>query len=337
MTLQNSLYRYVLLTLLSLAAAVVVRAQDPASGTPQRVSGGVVEQDTVWVEKIPEIRLQSPIFRDTMPISRVSAISVAVPGFAQLYNNQYWKMPVLYGAVGGLTYLTVDANKKFQRYKRQYDYLMLEYYSMDTGSDKDQFLTGQVDPIRTQMIKYNTQRTVYFAGAAFTYLYFLADGVLNHPHPTTTVKKATTLAMMFPGAGQMYNKSYWKVPIVIGAFATMGYLIDWNNRGYQRLRTAYNTYPNNEFSSWNNPPTRDALSRSRAQFRRNRDLCIILTGGLYILSVIEAHVDAYLKDFDVSDDLSMRVEPTMIDMSRFYAANRSSGYPGVGLSMKLNF
>jgi hypothetical protein len=320
-------------------ATTAVCGQEVVSSTPQRVSGGVVQrQESVARQELPH--LQSPLFRDTMPISRVSAISVAVPGFAQLYNNQYLKIPILYGSVGALTYLTVNANQKFQQYKRQYDFLQAEYYAISNEAGlayREQFLHEQVDPVRTQMIKYNTQRTVYFAGAAFTYLYFLADGVLNHPHPTTTVKKATTLAMMFPGAGQLYNKSYWKVPIVIGTFATMGYLIDWNNRGFQRMRAAHKTYPNNEFQNWNNPPSKEDIARMRSQYRRNRDLCIILTGGVYLLSVIEAHVDAYLKNFDVSDDLTMRVEPTLMDMSRFYAAKNSSGYPGVGLSMKLAF
>ena len=313
-------------------------AQEPELGsTPQRVSSGVVEQDTTaQTQAVPLPRLQSPIFRDSLPFSRVAAISVVVPGFSQLYNGQYWKIPVLYGGVGALSYLTINANKKFQRYSRQYDFLLTEYHAMANGTEKNQFLHEQIDPVRTRMIKYNTQRTVYFTGAALTYLYYMADGAMNYPNQTTPVKRATTLAMMFPGAGQFYNKSYWKVPIVLGAFATMGYLIDWNSRGYQRYRTAYNQYPNNEFASRSNPPSQANLKNWRDNFRRNRDLCIIITAGAYLLSVVEAHVDAHLKDFDVSDDLALRVEPTMIDMSSFIS-DQNTGYPGVGLSMKLNF
>lgn len=335
---RRGLYLILFAVVLLFGAVQSVFAQEPElSSTPQRVAGGVVEQDTTanTQAELP-LRLQSPIFRDTLPFSRVAAISVVVPGFSQLYNNQYWKIPVLYGSVGALSYLTINANKKFQQYSRQYDFLLTEYHAMKDGTDKTQFLHEQIDPVRTRMVRYNTQRTIYFTGAALTYFYFLADGVMNYPNQTTSVKRATTLAMMFPGAGQFYNKSYWKVPIVLGAFATMGYLIDWNSRGYQRYRTAYNQFPDNEFKSRSNPPSQTQLKNWRDNFRRNRDLCIIITAGAYLLSVVEAHVDAHLKDFDVSDDLSLRVEPTMIDMSS-YMSDQNTGYPGVGLSMKLNF
>jgi len=352
MVFSKSLYP-VLFFIVCLLGSQSISAQEPMPGaTPQRVSGGVVVRDTLAADSIVKIRTQSTIFRDTLPLSRVAAISVGVPGFAQLYNNQYWKIPVLYGGVGAFTYLTIGANKKYQQYKRRYEFLLTEYHAMDsyernpdnlgrylTGQPnryKEEFLHTQMDPIRTQMNKYNTQRTIYFAGATLTYLYFLADGVLHYPHQTTTVKRATTLAMMFPGAGQLYNKSYWKVPIVVGVFATMGYLIDWNNRLYQRYRIAYNQYPYNEFQYWNSPPSEASIQSRRDDARRNRDLCIILTAGAYIVSIIEAHVDAHMKNFDISNDLSMRVEPTLMDMSGYYSY-QNSGYPGMGLALKLNF
>ena len=69
----------------------------------------------------------------------------------------------------------------------------------------------------------------------------------------SNVKKATTLACICPGAGQIYNKSYWKVPFVVGGFATLIYCIDWNNRGYQRFKKAYSLradYDNGTPSPW---------------------------------------------------------------------------------------
>ena len=82
------------------------------------------------------------------------------------------------------------------------------------------------------MIRYNTTRTVFFVGAIASYLYFLGDGVLNYNGPENSAKKATTLAMICPGAGQLYNKSYRKVTIEEGAFATKAYVIHWNARAY---------------------------------------------------------------------------------------------------------
>ena len=332
MVQKGGLYSIIITVALLWGAVRPLSAQEPLPGTtPQVVSGGTVYADSARVDSLAPARLQSAIFRDTINISRMAALSVVAPGFGQLYNGDYWKIPVLYGTVGTLGYFTVDANKKFQRYKRQHEFLLGEYRSMDVGARE--FYTEQVEPVRLQMNKYNTQRTIYFAGAALTYLYFMADGVFNYPHPTTTVKRATTLAMMFPGAGQIYNKSYWKVPIVIGLFATMGYLIEWNQRSYVRYRDAFNAFPNDEFGG---RIAKSNLSNWRDSRRRDRDLCIILTGAAYALSVIEAHVDAHLKDFDVSDDLSMRVEPSLIDMGNYYAAG-NSGLPGVGLALKINF
>ena len=83
--------------------------------------------------------------------------------------------------------------------------------------------------------------------------------------------------MICPGAGQLYNKSYWKVPIVVGAFATMGYVIDWNARGYKRYRTAYNQVVNGQPDEFEGRYSADYLKNMKDNFRRNRDLCIILT------------------------------------------------------------
>ena len=295
---------------------------------PQRISGGVKEatvEITETVDTTRKVQLQSLIFRDTLPLSKVAWISAVAPGFSQLYNRQYWKIPVLYGTVGAFTYLTINANKKYKDYKTQYDAIR---YSENAGRT-------EIDPVQTKMIRYNTQRTLFLMGAALSYLYFIGDGVLNYPNGATTVKKATTLAMIFPGAGQIYNKSYWKVPIVIGAFATMGYIIDFNSRGYKRMKEAYNRYPDDEFHG---TYPQSSLQNMRDQYRRNRDLSIIITCGLYLLSVVEAHVDAYMKDFDVSDDLALRVEPTLIDVSNL-RASRNAGYgpTGFGLSLSVNF
>lgn len=302
---------------------------DSYSQERELVSGGVLQQqeNTTDTTILGQIRLQSPIFKDTMGLSKMSAISSVAPGFSQLYNKQYWKIPVLYGTVGGFSVLYAHSNNKYKKYKKIYDELRLT-----EGTPR-----SQIDPYQTKMINYNTQRQVFFIGAAFTYLYFLGDGVVNYPHMTTPAKRATTLAMIFPGAGQFYNKSYWKVPIVIGAFATMGYVIDFNSRGYKRFREAYNLFEEGKDEFGGRYP-QSTLQNLRDSYRRNRDLSIILTCALYVLSVVEAHVDAYMKDYDISDDLTMRVEPTLIDISGLRASSRTSGYgSGIGLTMKINF
>ena len=263
----------------------------------------------------------SAIFRDTIPLSRMTAISLVAPGFSQLYNKQAWKIPILYGVTGGLTAMGFYQNNKYKAAKNEYNALV------DRQATQE-----ELDPAQCKMIRYNTARTLFFVGAVASYLYFLGDGVLNYNGPENSVKKATTLSTICPGAGQLYNKSYWKVPIVVGAFATMGYVIDWNARGYKRYRTAYNQVVNGQPDEFEGRYSADYLKNMKDNFRRNRDLCIILTGALYLLNIVDAHVDAHLKDYDISDDLSVRLEPAVFQN---YASR--NGYCGVGMSLKVTF
>jgi len=320
---------------LLLGAAGAARAQEPTLGPePQRVTGGVASPIEAAAERVIARRGQSRFFLDTLPLSRNTALSVVLPGFSQLYNRQAWKMPVLYASVGTMAYLSLDAGKQFRHWRGLYDTSLEHYYKIENQIEKSEYYLNTVTPYNALRIKYNTQRQVYMAGAVATYLYFLADGVLNYPHGATQVKRATTLAMIFPGAGQLYNRSYWKFPIVVGGFATTGFMIDWYSRMYQRYRTAYNLHPNDE---WGGRQSKQSLQNARDMSRRNRDLWIIVTGGFWLLSVVEAHVDAYMQDFDVSTDLALRVEPTLIDLSLYQSPLGQTTYPGAGLALRMNF
>jgi hypothetical protein len=268
---------------------------------------------------------QSKLFRDTMPISRVTALSIVVPGLSQVYNKQAWKLPILYGSVGTMAALGISAGNKAKDFKQQYNDAVYNNQSRDV-----------CDNLKSKELKYNTQKTIFMLGAAATYLYFLGDGLLNYPNYGSSVKKATTLSMIFPGAGQIYNGSFWKVPIVLGGFATMGYIVDFNNRGYQRYRKAYKLMTDGDdktIDEFNGRYSSTVLKNTRDAFRRNRDFSIILTCAFYLLNVVDAHVDAHLKDYDISDELSVRLEPSLLELS-----TPSSGRAhGIGLSMSVNF
>ena len=267
----------------------------------------------------------SSIFEDTIPISRMCLYSAIAPGFSQLYNKQAWKIPILYGTVGAAAYFGFQQNSKYRTFKKEYDGLIRQ------GASRE-----ELDPVQSQMIKHNTGRTLLFAGAIASYIYFIGDGALNYNGPVNSVKKATTLSTICPGAGQIYNKSYWKLPIVVGAFATMGYVIDFNARGYKRFKLAYDLVTDGDDSTvdeFNGRYSEDYLRRLKNSYRRNRDLSIIITCGLYLLNIIDAHVDAQLKDYDISDDLAVTLEPTLMN----YYTMRSSNVTGIGLSLKINF
>lgn len=267
------------------------------------------------------------LFRDSVPISRLTLYSMAVPGLSQVYNNQAWKIPVMYTALGTSILLTVRQQSKYNQYRKTYRSLK---FSLPETADKQSLL----DPSQRKMIEHNTYRQIFLFGAIASYIYIVGDGVVNYPGAMSDVKKATTLSTICPGAGQVYNGKFWKLPIVVGGLATMAYTIDWNNRGYQRFKDAYNmkSAQGDTYTGDLAAYPLDFLRNTKNNYRRNRDLCIILTGAFYLLNIIDAHVDAHLRDYDVSDDLALDVQPFV---NQFYASGKS--HLNMGLSFNFKF
>lgn len=272
---------------------------------------------------------------DSMSLSRVSYMSAIVPGYGQIYNKQYWKLPIVYGTLAAGLGLYIHENSVYKPLRKKYDAMT------DISLER----TPELDALQEKMIRSNTRRQLYLGFTIASYIYSIGDAAVNYStNDVSTVKKATTLACICPGAGQIYNKSYWKVPFVIGGFATLGYCIDWNNRGFQRFKKAYNlladyeahpeNYPNGPTDEFRGRYSASFIRNLRNNYRRNRDLCIILTGGLYILQIVDAHVDAHLRDYDVSDDLTMDIEP-MVDYT--YLPAEGNHAPVVGFNLNLKF
>lgn len=159
-------------------------------------------------------------------------------------------------------------------------------------------------------------------------------------------KKAVLMALV-PGLGQIYNRKFWKLPIVYGGLMGCMYAVTWNNRNYQDYSTAYKDImmdaeepnrPVEEFhTSWQdflgvgydpkewvtNTNFQTQLKNRKDYYRRYRDLSIIITVGVYALSIIDAYVDAQLFDFDISPDLSMHWEPSVTPQTAY--SSRSYG------------
>jgi len=121
-------------------------------------------------------------------------------------------------------------------------------------------------------------------------------------------QKALLYAAILPGSGQVYNKKYWKVPIVYGGFAFLGYYIDFYNDNYRFYRGELFQFLNTQSSSTGLPES--SLRSITDRYRRERDFFIILTGLWYALQIVDAHVDSHLKEFDINPNLQVRVEPT---------------------------
>ena len=149
--------------------------------------------------------------------------------------------------------------------------------------------------------------------------------------------KATWLALVIPGGGQIYNRKYWKLPIFYGGFAGCAYALTWNSKMYKDYSTAYKDAMNGNMQSSSItdllPPgykisetqLKELLRKRKDTYRRYRDLSIFAFIGVYLLSVIDAYVDAELSNFDITPDLSMKVEPAVIDNRINNSSNRSVG------------
>jgi hypothetical protein len=121
--------------------------------------------------------------------------------------------------------------------------------------------------------------------------------------------RAARLSLVVPGLGQAYNRSWWKMPIVFGALGTTVYFATINNREYQRYQLAFRQKIAGERSAFLDVYTAPALQAIRDDYRRFRDFNIILTALFWALNGTEAYVDAHLKHFTVSDDLSLQITP----------------------------
>ena len=171
------------------------------------------------------------------------------------------------------------------------------------------------------------------------------DWATWRPNP----KRAMWLAIVLPGAGQIYNRKYWKLPLVYGGFVGCAYAMRWNNQMYRDYSQAYmdlmdndpNTQSYNQFlhlgvkiDETNIDRYKTLFKNRKDRFRRWRDLSVFCMIGVYALSIVDAYVDASLSEFDISNNLSLRVEPTIINNS---AERNVLKQNTLGLSCSLNF
>jgi hypothetical protein len=157
------------------------------------------------------------------------------------------------------------------------------------------------------------------------------DSVLEKRHSPT---KATIMSMCLPGLGQIYNKKYWKVPIIYAGFGVLTYLIVFNTDNYLTYKSAYiesfNGDSTGNYSSIVKKYPKESILSAREYYRRNLEITIIFTAILYALNIVDAAVDAHLFTYDIKKDLSLRIEPALIPP----AAQIRTYSSGVKLSLK---
>ena len=159
--------------------------------------------------------------------------------------------------------------------------------------------------------------------------------------------RATWLGIAFPGGGQIYNRKYWKLPIVYGGFLGCAYALTWNNQMYKDYSQAYldicdeddttasyeDFLPPNYNAQANVEYLKRVFKNRKDNYRRYRDLSIFSFIGVYAISIIDAYVDAELSHFDISEDLGLRVRPSIVSSSNYYSFHAHS----LGVKCSLSF
>lgn len=252
--------------------------------------------------------------------------SVILPGTAQIYNKDYWKLPIVYGGIGALAgtggYYLHQYNKSKAVYDKYTEYAT--YYEGVYGSP----YPFEAPPLDLKAKKTGTWLLV---GAGLVYWGTLLDGVVNyhsdkHPH----AGRATLYSALLPGLGQIYNGELFKVPIYWGCLIGSVHFLTTNNVNYKRFKRIHNEATSSDPAiSGNVPIDAETAKWYRDVYRRYRDYSIVATALFYVLQIIDANVFAYMHDFEVSDDISMDIEPAVISPYNEYAMRTSPSY-GIG-------
>ncbi len=229
--------------------------------------------------------------------------STVFVGSQQMYNKQYWKLPVIYGGMAA----TASAGIYF-RHK----------YNVDGGNENRNI------------------SNICFIGTGLIYWGALLDGVGNYKRDVyPQAGKATLYSALLPGLGQAYNGEYWKIPIYYTGLMCSAHFLVTNNTNYLRYKRIYNQ-ATAENSTYDGPVSASTAKYYRDVFRRYRDYSVVALMGFYLLQIIDANVFSYMQNFELGDDLSMSVSPTVISPDMGYAMNSgsyvggSSAFSGAG-------
>ena len=237
----------------------------------------------------------------TSSLKNLTIGSAVLVGGTQIYNKQYWKLPIIYGGIGAGIYGGIHFNQLYQK----------------TGEDR-----------------YKLYRTLSIAGAGLFYWGSLMDGVVCYDNggKKPDSAKSTLYSLLLPGLGQLYNGEFWKVPIYWGLMAGSLHFVVDNNTQYLRWKNSYNKATSDDPDVEKPPQSAENCKYYRDAYRRMRDYSILAVAVSYLLQVIDANVFAYMQDFEVNDEISMKVSPSVIPMGDYALTP-----PAVGMSIGLKF
>lgn len=235
--------------------------------------------------------------KNPLKIGTMAAGSAVFPGAGQIYNRQYWKLPVVYGGLlGGLAG---------------------GFYFKDTGESR--------------------KSTMCFAAAGLTYWAMMLDEVVCYePSPYPLAGKATLYSILVPGLGQIYNGEAWKLPIYWGGLMGSVHFFVLNRTNYKRFQRIYRSATGDDAASYDGPISAETALYYRNLYRRYRDYSVLATAAFYLLQVIDANVFSYMHDFNIADDIALSVSPALINADNSFAMGPLGG-SAMGVRFGLSF
>lgn len=255
--------------------------------------------------------------KDTIQIGTSFAGSMVLIGGQQIYNKQYWKLPIVYGGLGATVGMGFH-------YRSQYTRSLAAY---NAALELDPETPYTVNDHAKQMSTY------FFAGSALIYWATLMDGVVNFKSDRDPLPgRATLYSLLFPGLGQVYNHDYWKVPIYWGCLIGAYHYWALNKRNYLKYKNIYLAATSGE--QYDGPFSAETALYYRDIFRRYRDYSVLAIAGFYLIQVIDANVFSYMNDFEVNEDISMHIRPTLITPDLQFASRPVNA---VGISLGFTF
>lgn len=270
--------------------------------------------------------------KNTMKIGHMFAGSVILPGTAQIYNKDYWKLPVVYGGLGALAGTGGYYLHKYNRTKKAYD-----RWNDAKITFEDKYKVEY--PFEAPFLDTKSQKTGTWlmVGAGLVYWGSLLDGVAcfeseKEPNPG----RATLYSILLPGLGQIYNGELFKVPIYWGGLLVSIQFLSNNSLNYKRFKRIHNeaTTPG---SGYDQNISAETAKWYRDVYRRYRDYSILATAAVYLLQVIDANVFAYMHDFEITDELTMNIEPAVISPYNAYAVNIPANGGQNAFGMRVGF
>ncbi|MBP5504953.1 MAG: hypothetical protein J6X89_02490 [Bacteroidales bacterium] len=226
-----------------------------------------------------------------------------IPGRIQIYNKDYGKLPFIYAGIGAGVGGGIYFHHKYQQVPDS---------------------------------KYATYRNLCFAGAALVYWGQILDGVACLPDARDPDPgKAAVFSALLPGLGQAYIGEWWHIPIWYAGLGICAYTLHVNNMQYNRYRYIYMMSSDSD-SGYIGKINMTAATTYKDLYHRYRDYSVVATVLVYALNIIDANVFAYMKDFNVSDDLSFNVNPVIIENLDDIIAPQPLP-PSFGVNLTFNF